>query len=204
MHTPGCRCAPSTLHFPKTCQLHATPAENRGLPCTHGQHSRQRGEGRDAIRNGATQGVGHAQVAAPRGHTIGENMHAPGYSRAPFTLSSSSSRQGRCPLPMASTHYSEVSVEMPSGILPLRELAPRSKSLHRRGGGVRASTHQGQRQAPSTLHTTTDSPSNTGKGIHGHHSLQQGQSGNAVRDGATQGVGVQVHESAPRTHLPHQ
>ncbi len=122
------------------------------MHCTHGHHSLQRGESGDAVRDGATQGVGvQTQIPAPRGH-----IHKPGYSQLPSTLHGihNSICEVRCTrrtsVPavvgingdyiarMATTHCSEVRAEMPSGMGPVRVLESSFRYLH---SGVTC-THQ--------------------------------------------------------------
>ena len=55
--------------------------------------------------------------------------------------------KGHCIAPMATTHVSEVRAEMPSGMVPLRELESRTSSLH---PGEHMHTHQGTTAAMTT------------------------------------------------------
>ncbi len=76
----------------------------------------------------------------------GGHVHIPGYSRVPShpthtthasatcevrsTRSRAVGNNGHCIAHMVTTHASEVRAEMLSGMVPLRELEPRSRSLH--------------------------------------------------------------------------
>jgi hypothetical protein len=163
MHIPGYRQAPSTLHTTHafgTCEVGAPGVQNssnnssgqqRVQNCTHGQHSHQRVESGDTVRDGASQGVGgQEQAPAPRGG--GRHMHIPGYNRAPSTL-----------------------------YTPLR---PKRVVRWGHRGNSNKSSEQRALCCP-----------------HGHHSPQRGESGDAVRDGATQGVGAQVQPPVPIGHM---
>jgi hypothetical protein len=135
------------------------------MRCTHGHHSRQRGESGDTVWDGATQGVVvHAHGPAPRGayaHTKVQSgtLHPTHTTHASASCEVRSTR--RTPVPaavdndghwvahVATTHCSEVRAEMPSGMVPLRELEYRYRPLHP-GGHMHT---PGYRWPPSTLYT---------------------------------------------------
>ncbi len=152
MHTPGSRQVPShpthSTHASAISEVRSTrrTAAAAGIKghCTRGHHSRQRGESGDAVRDGATQGVGG---------------------------------QGQEPAPRAAHTHTRVQAGA---------LTPHTQ--HSCISDMRGEEHQEQSSGQQrALHCT-----------HGHHSRQRGESGHAVRDGATQGVGVQVQLPAPK------
>ncbi len=132
------------------------------------------------------------------------------------TVPATADNQGHWTAHMASTHVSEVRAEMPSGMVPLRKLESRRRPLHP-GSTMHMHTPECSRTPShytgihhSSLcdmrgddHQEQNSTNNRGHQWALHctncqHSLQRGESGDAVRDGAIQGALRQVKGPVPR------
>ncbi len=137
----------------------------------------------------------------------GEDMHIPGYRWVPSnpthsthasaicevrsTRSRAVGNKGHCIAHMASTHCSEVRAEMPSGMVPLRELPYRYNPLQP-GGRIHGHT----RAQPATLHPTHSTHASAICEVRSTGSRAVGNKGHCIPPMAT------THDSEVRAEMP--